>query len=236
MYWKVASAALTAVALTMSAHASLVTYTSRAAFASSGAYFAVDWGAFGPAGTLISTPDFRNYGARTVGVASSQGVLSRHDEGTDFTGDFAIGDHLLTDAGSQSDSYIISFDTPVRGFGAQMESDNQKGPWTGAINLFDVSNTLIGSIAISDNRGTAEDNSAPFWGVVSSAMNISYAAFVIDEPSMVPPRVGDIALNTMFVRIDAEPVPEPSSMSLAGSALFGLMGIAFLRRRRYGLV
>lgn len=230
-------AAAAALALTASAHASLMTYTSRAAFDSpSGTYFSVDWGAFGPAGTTFSTPDSRNYGPRTVTVSSSQGILSRHDEGTDFTGDFAVGDHLLTDAGSQSDSYIIRFDMPVWGFGAQMEPDHISGPWTGAITLFDTSNAIIGSIAISGTKGGAEDNSAPFWGVISSAMNISYATFVIDEPSMVPPRVGDIALNTMDVKLVSPAVPEASSLAIAGAALLALGGIFWLRRRGYGLV
>ena len=59
-----------------------------------------------------------------------------HDEGTSFTGNFAVGDHLLGDAGSESDSFIIRFGSPVKGFGTQVDSHYIRGPYDGSIELF----------------------------------------------------------------------------------------------------
>jgi hypothetical protein len=223
------SIAVAALAAMASANAGYVTVGSRAAFQSQGPFVAVDWGVYGPAGTLISTPEFRTVGAVTVGVASSQGVLSRHDEGTDFTGDFAIGDHLLTDAGSLSDTSIVSFAAPVRGFGMQIERDAGLGAWTGSIDLFDSSNTLLDSIVIGGTRGTAEDNSAPFYGVVSSSADISYAYFWVDQPGFFPDKSGNLAINTMDVLVPGS-VPEPSGFAVFGAALLMFAGLGIGRR------
>jgi len=225
------SAAALAVSFAAPASASILVYTSRAAFDALGPFTPVDWSVYGPAGTSISTPEFRTVGPITVGVASSEGVLSRHDEGTDYTGDFAPGDHLLTDAGSESDSFIVSFGAPVRGFGTQVEPDYLTGAWTGTVKLYDAGSTVIGTIAIAGARGTAEDNSAPFFGFVSSLDDISFATFVVDQTPINLPPAGAVAINTMDV-LEA-PVPESSSLSIAGAALLGLGGAFLLRRRRF---
>jgi hypothetical protein len=233
--FKIASAVAIALAAlaasTAPAAASFVFVGSRAALHLLGPTTSIDWGVYGPFGTTISTPDFRTVGPVTVGVASSQGVLSRHDEGTDFNGDFAPGDHLLTDAGSESDTFIVSFATPVRGFGTQMEADFITGAWTGEIELFDTSNTLIDTILTSGTRGTAEDNSAPFFGILSSSANISYAVFWVDQnPSNLPARSGAVAINTLDV-LGTAAVPESSSIALLAMGLLWLGGLMFVRRR-----
>ena len=225
----VAAAALAAL-LAVPASAGIIPYTSRAAFDALGSFTPVDWGVFGPAGTTIITPDSRLVGGINVGVASSQGLLSRHDESTDYTGDFAPGDHLLTDDGSESDSFIVSFGSPVRGFGAQVEPDYLMGDWSGTIKLYDASSTVIGTFAISGTRGTAEDNSAPFFGFVSNVANISFATFVVDQTSIGLPPAGAVAINTMDV---LGSVPESSSLSIAGVGLLGLAGLLLLRRRAF---
>ena len=227
----VAIAMVALVASTAPASASLVVVNSRATFHTLGPITSIDWGVYGPFGTTISTPDFRTVGPVTVGVASSQGELSRHDEAADYTADFAPGDHLLTDAGSESDTFIVSFGTPVRGFGTQMEADFITGAWTGGIDLFDASNTLIGTVLTSGIRGTAEDNSAPFYGVISSAADISYAFFFVNQnPANLPPRSGAVAINTLDV-LGTAAVPESSSISVLAMALLCFGGQAFARRR-----
>lgn len=205
--------------------ASVVQYGSRAAFDALGGYTPVDWGAFGPAGTMISTPDSRTFGGLDVGVGSSQGVLARHDEGTDFSGDFAPGDHLLTDAGSKSDSFIIRFGTPVSGFGTQIDPHYMTGLFSGVVDVFSAANTLLYAAAFSGDATMAQDNSAPFVGVLSSLADISYAEFWINQTDPnLPPRSGALAIN----RLDVIAVPEPASLMLM---LAGLAGVAALRRR-----
>jgi hypothetical protein len=200
----VASAALPA-------QASFVQFNSRAAFDGLGPYIAVDWGVFGPAGTLISTPDSRVVGPLTVSVASSEGVLSRHDEGVGFTGTFSPGDHLLTDAGSLSDTFLVSFAAPVAGFGTQIVIHSRTGAYTGGVELFSASNTLLYTATFSGNNTGAEDNSAPFVGVLSDLPDISYLNFFIDQPGFFPDRSGDLAINRLDV---LQAVPEPSMLGL----------------------
>lgn len=208
------------------AQAGFVQFNSRATFDGLGPYVAVDWGVFGPAGTLISTPDSRVVGPLTVSVASSQGELARHDEGVGFTGTFSPGDHLLTDAGSLSDTFLVSFATPVAGFGTQIVIHSRTGAYTGGVQLFSASNVLLYTATFSGNNTGAEDNSAPFVGVLSDLSNISYLNFFIDQPGFFPDRSGDLAINRLDV---LQAVPEPSMLGLL---VLVLTVMAFRRGRR----
>jgi hypothetical protein len=217
------------VAAPKPAAASFIQYNSRAAFDALGNPIGVDWGVFGPAGTTISTPDFRTVGDLTVGVASSQGVLDRVDEGNGYTGDFAPGDHLLTDGGSESDSFIVSFGTPVRGFGTQVEAHYISGPYTGEIEVFGTGDQLLYTADFSGDRTGAEDNSAPFVGVLSSVPDISFVAFLINQPPPgPPPQSGAVVINRLDV---LTAVPEPMPLTLLFPVLAAM---AVLQRRRGG--
>lgn len=218
-----------AVGVSAPAHAGFVQYGNRATFDALGPFVGVDWGVFGPDGTVISTPDSRTVGGITVGVASSQGVLKRYNEGTSFHGNFAVGDHLLGDDGSESDSFLVRFGSPVKGFGTQVDSHYIRGSYTGSIKLFSDSDTLLYTATFSGNNTFAEDNTAPFVGVTSSLANISFAAFTIDQtfdPNL-PPKAGSLLIN----RLDVLKVPEPSPLALMCTALIGVFGFGFLRRK-----
>lgn len=226
-FWAATAVAVATTAASMApADASLMVYNSRAAFFGLSSHMSIDWGVYGPAGTGISTPDSRTVYGLTFHVSSSQGLLDRHDESTDYTGNFAIGDHLLTEASSQSDSFIVSFDSQtVYGFGMQVEPDSASGVWNGGIDVYDAANMLLGTVAINGNKTGAEDNTAPFYGILSPAGDIKYAVFWIDQSAdpFLPPKAGDIAINRMDVL-----VPEPGTLALFGAALFGAVR---LRRR-----
>ena len=162
----------------------------------------------------------------TVTVASSQGALTRHDEGTSFFGDFAVGDHLLSDAGSESDTFIVSFGSPVRGFGTQVDADPAfiTGPFTGFVEVFSPSNVLLDTLPFSGTQLGLQDDTAPFVGALSSSADIGSLAFFVDLPAGHFPSVaGALAIDTLDV-----PVPEPASAALLLPALFGL---AAMRRR-----
>lgn len=224
-----ASAIAVAAALATSASASITVYTSRSAFDSLGAITAIDWSVYGPAGTTISTPDFRTVPPVTIGITSSQGALMRHDEGTDYTGDFAPGAHLLSDAGSESDSFSVFFSSPVQGLGTQIESHYITGAWTGSIDIFDSAHTMIASVPISGTKGAAEDNSAPFYGILSSSADIGAVSFFVDQ-TLPPPdeRSGAVAINRLDVLAF---VPEASSLSFLAGGLLMFGGLFLLRRR-----
>ncbi len=222
----IAVAAVTAAITTEAADAFAI-YNSRTAFDAM-AHITVDWGIYGPAGTVISTPENRMVGGITLHIASSQGQLLRRNEGTDFTGDFSMGDHLITEDDSLSDSFLVGFDSQtVHGFGMQIEPNLTTGHWSGGIDLYNAANILIGTVAISGDKTGAEDGSAPFFGVVSPSSSISYANIWIDQSSnsVLPPKAGDIAINTMDVL-----VPEASSMTLLAAGLLGLAAFGWRRR------
>ena len=210
------------------AEAAFIQYGSRATFDALGSFIAVDWGVFGSAGTVISTPDSRNVGGLAIGVTSTQGALARHDEGTDFTGTFAPGDRLLTDAGSLSDSFVVTFGLPVIGFGTQIDIHSRLGAYTGEIELFSASSVLLFTAPFAGNNTGLEDNSAPFVGVTSDIANIAFAKFWIDQPGFFPDRSGDLGINRLDIRTA---VAEPSTLVLVGSALLGIVGFGFRRRK-----
>ena len=176
-----------------------------------------------PVGHRHQHARFSHRGPVTVGVASSQGVLNCLDEGSGYTGDFAPGDHLLVDGGSESDSFIVSFTSPVRGFGMQIEPHYLTGSWSGTMDVFDSGNNLLASVVLGGTKGSAEDNSAPFYGVLSSVADISYMYFLVDQSSLSLPPAGAVAINTMDV---LSAVPESSSLSLMATVLLGLGGLS----------
>ncbi len=203
------------------ANAGLIVVNSRSAFDTLGTFVPVDWGVFGPTGTVISTPASQIVGPLTVGVASSQGVLARNDEGNTYFGDFAIGDRLLTDGGSKSDSFIVSFAAPVAGFGTQIEPHYIRGPFTGDIDVYSPASVLLGTIPISGNATNAEDNSAPFFGIVSTTgADIGFASFLVDQAAPLLP-AGAVAINRLDVLLG---VPEPSSLAVLALGIAGIFG------------
>jgi hypothetical protein len=177
---------------------------------------------------VIVTPASKTVGPITVGVASSQGVLARNDEGNTYLGDFTIGDHLLTDDGSESDSFIVSFGAPVSGFGTQIEPHYIRGPFTGDIDVYSPSSVLLGTIPISGNATNAENNSAPFFGIVSTTgADIGSASFLVDQASPLLP-AGAVAINRMDVLLG---VPEPSSLAMLVLGIAGIFGFRRIRDR-----
>jgi hypothetical protein len=229
----IAAAILTlglAIGISQPADAAFIQYNSRAAFDALGPFNAVDWSVFGPSPSTIITPDSRVVGGMTIGVASSQGELWRRNEGSGFTGTFALGDHLLTDAGSESDSLIVSFGAPVMGFGTQIDAHYISGAFTGHVKLFSVASVLLATLNFSGVNTGLEDNSAPFVGVLSDIPNISFAAFVVDQPDPnLPPLAGALGINRLDVLLA---VPEPTTLALFAPALLGFMGLRFSRRKR----
>jgi hypothetical protein len=215
------SVALAALSVS-GASAALITVANRAAL---GSTISVDWSVFGPAGTTISTPDSRTVSGLTVEVGSSQGQLSRHDEGLDYLGDFAPGAHLLTDGGSSSDTFIVRFAPTVMGFGLQVDPHYIRGPFSGDLEVYSATSALLGTIPFAGVATNAEDNSALFLGVLSNAADIAYFRLFVNQPLPLL-RAGAVAINTLDV---VRPVPEPASIALLG---LGLLAAAFSRRRK----
>jgi hypothetical protein len=85
---------------------------------------------------------------------------------------------------------------------------------------------LLFAADYSGVKTSAEDNSAPFVGVVSSVPDISFVVFLINQPNpALPPQSGAVGINRLDV---LTAVPEPASLALL---LTGLVAVCAVRRR-----
>jgi hypothetical protein len=209
--------AIAALSMGRHASASVVQVANRAAL---GGNLTIDWSAFPPP---VVTPQGAPVGPMTVTVGSSQGQLGRHKQGVDYNGNFAAGDELLSDAGSQSDSFIVRFGTAVAAAGTQIERHSALGAFTAYMDFFAADNTLLNEIMVLGNGTSAGDNSAMFIGGVSSGVDIAYVMFWVDNTIDFPARSGDLLINRMDVRM----VPAPGGSAV----LLPLLGALGWRRR-----
>jgi hypothetical protein len=216
------------------AQAALIQVGSAAAL---DANLTIDWSVFGPPGTSLSCFCSAPVGPLTVGINGSSGTLNRAQEGLDYTGNFAPGAQLLLQPFISDEMTVGFFNTlilpqPVAAVGTQMQplgvdlSHGFVGPFTGTMHvLTDDGNNA--NFSVMGNSTLAENNSAPFIGVVSTTDDIINVQFFADIGNPSFPEVGNIAINQMEVRV----VPEPSSALLAASAIVAMLSLGVFRRR-----
>lgn len=120
-------------------------------------------------------------------------------------GDFILFTGLLPNqfpAPGNPGPLTLSFETPVRGAGAQIAVDDTL-IFSAFIAAFDRDNNLLGTFSAPGTSSLTLDNSALFLGALSDTANISRIEF----SASVPERA--IGINTLSVQTAA--VPEPSS-------------------------
>lgn len=212
--------ALLAAPAAPSANAAIIAVASPAGL---GASTTVNWDAFGPPGLYTTPPAVTVFGPRAVGFASSKGYLNRVNEGAGFVSNFLPGTPLLLQD-TQQDTFIVNFDTPVRGVGAPIQ-DFFPGAFTAQIRFFDAANTQLGSVDASGTNSGLENGVVPYLGGLSDAQDIKYVLFNILDAGVDRGRRGDLALGPLNFAVNAAPVPEPASAALMLAGLFGLLGI-----------
>jgi hypothetical protein len=186
----------------------------------------INWSIFGPAGTVLSCFCSTSVDGLTVGINSSSGTVDRFDEGVDYTGNFAKGDALISQPFISDQLTVGSFSPAVSALGTQIQPLDFLGPFTATMHVF-TNDGMDGNFTVSGDSTVAEDNSAPFLGVVSTTNDITGVNFFVDIGNPMFPQAGAVAINQMDVRL----VPEPGSASVLGTAALVLL-IGLMHRRR----
>lgn len=181
----------------------------------------LDWNNyFAGDGSFLSNPFTVGHNGLDVTVAGN-GSLRTHKAGTSWSGGFSPGDGLLFNAGGTS--VDIVFANMVGGFGTQIWHNY---PTAGEITLTAYREGLqIFTFALQTGGGAAANNNqATLFGLTDAA---GFDRVTMESAS------GEFAFNQLTLGIETHTVPEPMSMLLLGSGLFG---VGIVHRRRKNLV
>jgi hypothetical protein len=183
----------------------------------------VDWGVLGPSYTVVNNPfTVTSNGGLSMTVSKPVDPFERRDQGSDWLGNFAPGDHLIWTR-DVAGAMVIDFAVPVLGAGAQIQQDAY-GTFTGTIQAYDTLGNLLGSFNLAGNSTGNGDNSAIFLGVLDNSPSIKKIVFMTDGGQE------DFAINRLDLVTQGSPViPEPGTM-----LLMGIGGLAIGLGRRFG--
>lgn len=212
-----------------SAEASAIQITSAAALGSNDFY---DWGqvrVLDAGGNSVAQPSPQNITSNLgrTGSVSSGGAVTGLLEGTDWFGNFIVGQNVLYSGDpnnpfAAASSLALHFNTAVAGLGLQVTS-NFYGAFTASIEAFSGA-TSLGVFNVSGVMDGNEDGTAPFLGLLSDAMNIDSA--IITLTSNAGAGLGVNRLLTTDSPGEVTAVPEPATLGLLGTGL-----VAAFRRR-----
>jgi hypothetical protein len=179
-----------------------------------------NFGLLGNPGDTISSP--ASGSGFTVSSAGNQGFMIV-EQGVSWSGNFAYGDALLWNQGYGPDT--ITFTSAVQSVGFKLQND-YFGSFTGYLNAYDASNTLLGQVSEIGTANSNGDNSVLFIGVSSSDANIAKVVISTSMSDTISGSANDFALGSGSFTDTS--VPEPSTFGLVSLVLGGA---AILRKK-----
>jgi hypothetical protein len=187
----------------------------------------VDWGqvrvvdSVGNAVAQASPQNVTSNLGRTASI--SDGVsFTGHIEGTDWFGNFTVGDHVLytgdvNDLPAAASMWVLNLNTPVAGLGLQITSDFY-GAFTASVEGFNGA-TSLGILNIAGVMDGNADGTAPFLGAVSNGQKIDKAVFSLTSNTGAGLGVNRLLTTDIAA---ATSVPEPGTLFILAISLVGL--------------
>lgn len=165
-----------------------------------------------------------------TGTISDGGNFTGLIEGTDWFGNFTIGDNVLYSGDpnnpfAAASAFTMIFNSAVAGLGLQITS-NFYGAFTASLEVFNGA-TSLGVFNVGGTMDGNEDGSAPFLGALSDSVDIDKAVFTLTSNTGA-----GLGVNRLLVAdTPSRTVPEPGTLVLLALA-FVTLSIGRLRPRR----
>ena len=221
---------LLAMLAVQSSFANVILITSRASLSVADELL---MSAVGPDGTTMSSGfSADTLHANTVAFTDSgSNGFSVLEQGNEWSGNFADTDLILwtgniNTLNSDAVPVTMTFTSLIGGVGMQIQPDNFGTSFIASIDVFDSTNTNIGSFTENGNSTSAGDNSAPFIGVQSTSANIKKITINIVSPTGLDFTFNELSLGSAALAA----TPEPSSLTLI-CCCAGLLPAYLLKRR-----
>lgn len=197
----------------------------------------INWSTKGVNGALLSNPF-------DVDSTGGLGAMVSKDSAEDFQllvqgasggwgGNFSPGDTVLWTNSYPSTSFnaiTLTFDSLVAGFGANMQQVNLLSQFTGVVEAYDASDTLLATFSSIGISNTNNDGSAVFLGMKSTETNIKRVRFYLTTSPFN--YIGSYGINQVSL-VTPRAVPEPTAFVsvLIGGLVVGCRVLATRRRR-----
>jgi hypothetical protein len=158
----------------------------------------IDWSRIGQTMTPVANQfSMTSWGGIGVTVGIPSGTFLRIDQTPSFPGAFDVGDSLLFTGLRNPGPLIVTFDMPIFGAGAHIQSDPANTPeYTAIVEAFDGSDRSLGKFEFSGVSAKVAGSGVLFIGLLDRNGSIQKLVFNAREQGVSVP----FALNAIALR------------------------------------